>query len=120
MRAEAKIISIIFLLFCGNAISQLSDKYQIEIDQLTALINNSECTFNRNGTDYPGHRVIKHINNKYAYFKKDISTTEHFIALTSTKSEISGKKYTVRCDGSETQELGTWLIKELKKIRNSH
>lgn len=108
---------IIFLLFSNNANSDISDKTQDEIHYLISYIEHSECTFNRNGTDYKGNKVISHINKKHDYFKEDIKTTEDFITLSATKSEISGKKYTVRCD-DEAEELGKWLLDALAKFRN--
>ena len=109
---------ILFFLFSCNAYSDVSDKTQNEIDFLLSHIKQSDCIFNRNGIDYKGNKVISHIKTKYKYFKDEIKTTEEFITLSATKSEMSGKKYTVRCNENDTEELGTWLLDILTKSRS--
>ena len=89
---------ILFFLFSSNANADISDKTQNEINYLLSHIEQSECIFNRNGLDYKGSKVVKHIKTKYNYFKDEIKTTEDFITLSATKSEMSGKEYTVRCN----------------------
>lgn len=109
-------IFITLFLFNSNANSAGNEKTQKEIHYLLTYIEQSECLFNRNGIDYEGSEVISHINKKYTYFKDEIKTTEDFIALSATKSELSGKKYTVRCNDGETEELGQWLHEVLNKL----
>ena len=112
-------IFITLFLFNSNTNSAANEKTQKEIHYLLTYIEQSECLFNRNGTDYKGNEVVPHINKKYDYFKDDIKTAENFIALSATKSELSGKKYTVRCNDGETEELGKWLLEVLSKLSRS-
>ena len=109
---------ILFFLLSCNAYSDVSDKTQNEIDYLLSHIEQSDCLFNRNGIDYKGSKVISHIKTKYKYFKEEIKTTEDFITLSATKSEMSGKKYTVRCNKNDTEELGRWLFDVLTRSRS--
>ncbi len=108
---------ILWLLFSDAAYSDIDKKQQMEIDFLISYVNNSECIFNRNGIDYKGSEAVTHIKRKYDYYKNDIKTTKDFIELAATKSEISGRTYTVKCKNSELQELGEWLLKALNTLR---
>lgn len=113
------LLCILFFLFTSNTNSAANENTQNEIRYLLTHIEQSECLFNRNGTDYKGNKVVSHIKTKYNYFKDKIKTTEDFIELSATKSELSGKKYTVRCNEGETEELGKWLLEALSNLSKS-
>jgi hypothetical protein len=112
-----KLFFILWLLLSDMAYSNIDKKQQKEINFLISHVNNSECIFNRNGIDYKGSEAVTHIIRKYDYYKNKIKTTEDFIELAATKSEISGRHYTVKCKNSEIQELGKWLLKALSTLR---
>lgn len=112
-----KLFFILWLLFSNAAYSDIDNNEQREIDFLISYVNNSKCIFNRNGIDYKGSEAVTHIKRKYDYYKNDIKTTKDFIELAATKSEISGRKYTVKCKNSEIQALGKWLLKALNTLR---
>lgn len=108
---------ILCFLFSGVVNSDVNKKNKEEIEYLMSHVKNSECIFNRNGEDYKGSEAVTHIKRKYDYFKEEIKTTEDFVALSATKSEISGEKYKVKCKQSETEELGQWLLHVLSDFR---
>jgi len=54
--------------------------------------------------------------NKYEYTKRWIKSAEDFIKYTATKSSMSGRPYTVRCDGREIL-CAEWLSEELNRFR---
>ena len=112
-----KLFFIMWFLFSDAAYSDIDKNQQMEIDFLISYVNNSECIFNRNGIDYKGSEAVTHIKRKYDYYKNEIKTTKDFIELAATKSEISGRNYTVKCKNSELQELGEWLLKALNTLR---
>ena len=87
-----------------------------EIASLLLFVEQSECTFIRNGKQYNGPEARGHIETKYDHFKEKISTTEDFIELAATKSIMSGKPYRVLCSGKE-MSLADWLQAELVKQR---
>jgi hypothetical protein len=89
---------------------------EIEIKHLIEYIENSRCTFIRNGKKYNTKETLVHIHNKYEYTKRWIKSGEDFIKYTVTKSSMSGRPYTVRCDGREFLSA-EWLLKELKRFR---
>ena len=87
-----------------------------EIASLLLFVEQSECTFIRNGKQYDGYEARGHIETKYGHFKEKIATTEDFIELAATKSIMSGKPYRVLCNGQE-MNLADWLHAELAKLR---
>ena len=89
-----------------------------DVSYLLAFVKNSGCVINRNGTDYPAEKGVSHIENKYDYFRDDISGTEDFIEYSVTKSTMSGKFYTVTCPGKKTIKTQDWLLAELKRYRS--
>ena len=88
-----------------------------EVSHLLDVVKNSGCVINRNGSDHPAEKGVDHIENKYDYFRDDISSTEEFIELSATKSTMSGDYYMVTCPGKEAIKTKDWLLKELKKYR---
>lgn len=106
------------LLICSNSIyANISENSIAEINYLISVITDSECIFNRNGTDYRGNEAIKHIRKKYDYFKEEIKGTRDFILYAATKSELSGRKYTVTCKDEETSNLDDWLFRQLLNFK---
>jgi hypothetical protein len=89
---------------------------EIEIKHIIEYIENSKCTFIRNGKEYNTKEALVHILNKYEYTKRWIKSAEDFIKYTATKSSMSGRLYTVRCDGREIL-CAEWLSEELNRFR---
>ena len=114
-----KLFFILWVLFSNAAYSNIDKNQQMEIDFLISYVHDSKCIFNRNGINYNGSEAVTHIKRKYDYFKNEIKTTKDFIELAATKSEISGRNYTVKCKNSELQELGKWLLKVLSTLRKN-
>ena len=94
---------IVFLLVI-LVVSQRSESEEganQEINHLLQYIENSSCTFIRNGKAYNSAEARAHIQKKYDYFKVRVKTTEDFVKYAATKSSMSGKPYKVRCNGLE-------------------
>jgi hypothetical protein len=115
-------LTVIFILFSSifaNIIhANTNHEYEVETNHLKAHITESTCIFWRNGVKYKGSEAITHINRKEKYFAKQIVTTEDFIRLTATKSEMSGKNYAVSCEEGSSVNLRDWLLQELLSFRN--
>jgi hypothetical protein len=88
-----------------------------EIQHLLTYIEDSGCTFERNGRHYPAAEARSHIQKKFDYTQRWIKTTEDFIEYTATQSSISGKSYHVICQGKR-QLSAHWLLAELKHYRS--
>ena len=87
-----------------------------EIASLLLFIEQSECTFIRNGKHYDSLEARQHIEKKYAYYKERINTAEDFILYSATKSSITGEPYMVICNGVDTV-TSEWLYAKLDKLR---
>jgi uncharacterized protein DUF5329 len=89
-----------------------------EIDHLLQYVAASQCTFLRNGSEYPAQKARDHLEDKYRFAGSRIATAEEFIAYLATKSSFSGQPYHVRC-GKDDELSGAWLTAELKRYRNA-
>jgi hypothetical protein len=87
-----------------------------EIASLLLFVEQSGCTFIRNGKHYDAPEARRHIEKKYDYFKDQITTAEEFIQYSATKSTMSGKLYRVVCNGVGMTSAD-WLQAELDKLR---
>lgn len=90
-----------------------------EVEHLFSFIRNSDCILERNGSQHAAQKAVKHIRNKYDYFRDEIKSTEGFIRLSASKSTISGEYYKVQCPGEKKMNTQDWLLMELKRYRSS-
>ena len=86
------------------------------IASLLLFVEQSECTFIRNGKHYDALEAKEHIEKKYTYFKDRITTAEDFILFAATKSAITGEPYRVICNGVN-MATSDWLKEELAELR---
>jgi hypothetical protein len=109
---------IAFLIIAIIVIAPLESQAdtELEIKHIIEYIESSKCTFIRNGKEYNTKEALEHILNKYEYTKRWIKSAEDFIEYTASKSSMSGRPYTVRCDGGEFLSA-EWLLKELERFR---
>lgn len=110
-----KLLTIASMLFTGTAVADT----QQEINHLLEFVSNTTCQYERNGTVYDGARAEQHIKKKYEYFKDKINSAEDFIKYSATKSTMSGKQYKIHCANMAIQNSSDWLLKELKRYRDS-
>lgn len=99
------------------AISAPGPQATKEITHLLGFIQESPCTFTRNGKAHSGRDAQKHIQDKRDYFVNDIQTAEDFVRLSATQSELSRRAYTVKCPGQAEEPSKDWLLRELKRYR---
>jgi hypothetical protein len=94
---------------------------RIEIDFLLLAIENSGCTFYRNGSWYDAKAAAAHLRSKYEYLlaRDAIRDADAFIDKAATKSSISGKAYAIRCPGSPDVLSHDWLTKQLEQYRRA-
>ncbi len=109
----AVLISLVWVLPAGaDAVSDA------EIGHLLEFIERSDCSFIRNNTTYTAAEARQHITKKYNFLKKRIESAEQFITYTASQSSVTGKSYSVICDG-ETQPSKAWLEAELSSFRQN-
>lgn len=90
-----------------------------EIRQLFTALEQSGCTFSRNGTWYSAAQASEHLQRKYDYLlKKDlVRSTESFIELAATQSSVSGQPYQVRCGTAPAVSSQAWFSGQLDALR---
>jgi hypothetical protein len=110
--AAAGLFCLLMLLSFYTAAAAGTTK---EIASLLLFIEQSECTFTRNGKHYDSLEAREHIEKKYAYYKERINTAEDFILYSATKSSITGEPYRVICKGVN-MITSDWLKAELTQL----
>jgi len=111
-----KNIFFVLLLYCSAWGSLHAASTDEEIGHLLQFVEQSQCTFERNGKLYSSHQARAHISRKYSHIKKRVKNTEDFIRYAATQSSITGKKYHATCNG-ETITSEAWLSNELSRYR---
>lgn len=110
----------IFLLLALTAAAHsvlAADQTDAEVQYLLTFVENSGCTFHRNGSDHESADAADHLRLKYRRGGKYVNSGEQFIDRLASESSWTGKKYTVTCDGSE-ELSGEWLHRALSHYRS--
>ena len=86
------------------------------------FLETSGCQFNRNGSWHSAAEAATHIRKKYNYLvrKKLLTDTESFIKKAASESSISGKPYTVKCEGQADINSALWFDQELANYRENN
>jgi hypothetical protein len=111
------LILLMAFMLTGTAQADVPPEQQPEVAHLINFVQSSLCKIKRNGTTYQGEEAAAHIRKKYDYFRGKIKTTEQFIEYAASKSTMSGKYYTVQCDGQKPIRTQDWLLRELAVYR---
>ncbi len=111
--------AFVMSLFCAaiTAIADINPWQKNELQHLLNFVAASPCEFERNGDKVSGEDAADHMLKKYKHFADQIQTTEDFIRLAATKSEVSGKPYLVYCKGVPATPSADYLRAELGKYR---
>lgn len=111
------VLSLIFLSLLNGAIAaDLPPQHETEIQHLLGFVENSGCTFIRNGSENSPQAAADHLRLKYNRGKRYVNTAEQFIDRLASESSWTGNKYTINC-GAEVQESGVWLHQALTEYR---
>ena len=110
-----KLYIAIILSFISSSV--YAGDTQNEIEHLLSYIENSACSFERNGRVHTGKEAVRHIRNKFDYYKDEINNAEKFIELSASKSKLSGRYYMIKCGNSEKMKNQKWLLEELMEYR---
>ena len=112
-QAAAGLFCLLMLLSFHNSCTAGTSK---NIAYLLLFVEQSGCTFIRNGKHYDALKAREHIEKKYEYYKDRITTAEDFILYSATKSSITGEPYRVICNGVN-MATSDWLKEELAELR---
>ena len=114
----ATVVALLMIATSGNAMATPSDQEARHIEALIQRVATMKgITFIRNGTEAKADGAAKHLRDKYAYFRTEIGSAEDFIRLCGTKSEFSGRAYTVRLPDGTLRPSAELLVGELRKFR---
>mmetsp|Transcript_26903 Transcript_26903/g.12592 ORF Transcript_26903/g.12592 Transcript_26903/m.12592 type:complete len:119 (+) Transcript_26903:107-463(+) len=114
MRRTAAGLFCLLMIFSFQIVSFAGPTEEIAF--LLNFIEQTECIFIRNGKLYDSLAARQHIEKKYNYYKKEITTAEDFIRYSAEKSSITGKPYKVLCNGV-SMDSSDWLNTELDRMR---
>lgn len=119
---KKQLLALLLTLSTSALAVDLSPAASTEVPALFKTLENSNCTFNRNGSWYNAMQASAHLQKKYQYLVDHhyISTTESFIENAATKSSMSGKAYEVKCGESKPIESKLWFLNALKNYRTEH
>jgi len=81
---------------------------------LIERVGGSGCRFVRNGEEHPSGDAANHLRRKLASIRRELSP-EQFIEHVASKSSMSGRPYTIRCDGRPEVTAGEWLRHALQE-----
>ncbi|MHA2877200.1 DUF5329 family protein [Vibrio campbellii] len=90
-----------------------------DISTLITRVEQSSCTFIRNGKSYTNQEAAEHMRNKWDYAKDDVDSVDVFIKEVASKSWLSGKPYWVDCQGKRitSEEWLTSLMSSTDHIQ---
>jgi hypothetical protein len=118
MRLAACFPAAIAAALLAGPVPAASADTEREIAHLLDYVQQSGCTFVRNGTQSDAASARAHVARKYDYVRSRVRSAEDFIRLAATQSSVSGEPYHVRC-GAQDSLTGAWLTQELARYRGS-
>jgi hypothetical protein len=103
------IFAFTLLLLAIPAFSASPEPVAQTVDALIKTVEKSDLKFVRNGDEHTAKEAAEHMRRKYDHFKKEIKTPEDFVNKCASKSELSGKPYTVKKPDGSTEKCDVWM-----------
>lgn len=76
---------------------------------LSALAQQHDLTFVRNGDDHTSEEAVSHLQLKLSNTRNRINTAEQFIDKVASSSSMTGKPYIVKIPGKSDENAQTYL-----------
>jgi len=115
------VLAVVLFLFAPFVSAATRPKAeQDKIDFLIQEIRSSPGVFVRNGQEYDGKKAAAHVKGKLFIAGRRVQTAEDFIRGVASRSEESGKPYTLRSPGEPEVPLGGWLSRRLVAYERAH
>ena len=89
-----------------------------EIQHLVATVEESGCTFHRNGGTHDSAAAADHMRLKLRRGRRYAKTAEDFIENLATKSSWTGRLYEIECEAGQPEALNEWLTARLAELRS--
>ena len=93
---------------------------QTEVDHLLLYVEESPCTFVRNGSKHNGAEAAADLREQYHRAWGRVRTTDQFIKYVPPGSSVSGRPYLVQCEGKKRISSAKWLHQELARYRKEN
>lgn len=108
---------VVLLAASSVAVASPEVNTESEIEHLLTAIGESGCTFVRNGKTHSAVDAEAHLRMKYRRGKRHATTAENFIERLASKSSMSRKPYTMRCEVTGEVSTNAWLSARLSEYR---
>ncbi|MGN6385140.1 MAG: DUF5329 family protein [Verrucomicrobiota bacterium] len=112
-----KILLVLLCIFSLELAAAPQSDSRAVIEKLLKKVETSDCTFIRNGSNHTGKEAATHMRRKYEHFKHKIKTPEDFIEKCASRSELSGKEYSVKLPEGKVMSCKKWMTEELKQLQ---
>jgi len=112
-----KILLVLLRIFSLELAAAPQSDSRAVIEKLLKKVETSDCTFIRNGSNHTGKQAATHMRRKYEHFKDKIKTPEDFIEKCASRSELSGKEYSVKLPEGKVMSCKKWMTEELKQLQ---
>ena len=113
-----KFRSLLLAALGSFAIGLYAGDADVEIEHLIQRVENSGCSYVRNGTEHSAADAADHLRLKHRRGKRYVDTAEHFIDRLASESSWTGKPYQMRC-GGRTEPSAVWLHRALDDYREA-
>ena len=87
----------------------------MRIETLLKLMETSDVTFIRNGTEYRGEKAVSHLRRKWRAAGNRIQTAEQFVEHLGSRSSMTGEVYRVRTKDGVTHDAGPWMREQITR-----
>ncbi len=112
-----KQLLLVLSLFSFMALSADTTVVDQEIEFLITSVEQSGCSFHRNGYNHSAERAADHLRLKLRRGKKYADSAEHFIDRLASKSSWTGKAYYLECEPGKLIEVSPWMNEKLASYR---
>lgn len=111
------LVAMMMLAVAGSANASIRPyTEQQKIDEVLQVIEKSNVTFIRNGSDHSAHEAAEHLKKKLAYVGDKVQTAKDFINELATASSFTGRPYMVKLDDGREVTSHEWLMARLSEI----
>ena len=111
--------AVLLLILLGA--NMLTARPFTEKDKINLLIesvrNLKNCSFNRNGKNYPADKAAAHLRLKLNNSRNKINTANLFIKYLASKSSITRIPYRIICRNGKNMTSREFLTNELLKLK---
>ena len=107
-----------WLLLCSASMASPANP-DPELEFLLDAVEQSACTFTRNGSEHSAAAAAAHLRMKYQRAGARVKGADQFIERLASRSSLSGKPYTLQCGEAAPVPTREWLQEQLAGYRST-